>query len=89
MAGRFRSEVTRSDGSSVAIVVDPPDLTADQHATAQAILDEHVQRAADATGMRPDDVAAWFAIELTERTTDAAAYQREAVRPHDAGCSPR
>ena len=31
MAGRIRSEVMRSDGSSVAINIDLPDLTADEH----------------------------------------------------------
>lgn len=78
MAGvRFRTELHRSDGSMVAFNVDTPDLTADQRAAAQQVVDEMIAEAHQAGVADPEGVVA---VLLTERAADEAAYRREAQR---------
>ena len=81
MSGRFLSEVTRSDGSSIAIVIDSPETTAAERELGLAIVAQAVADLAAECNIHPDTAATALAIEVTERIADAAAYEREAARP--------
>lgn len=74
---RFRTELHRSDGSMVAFNVEHQDLTTDQRAVADRILEQLVAEATDAGVADPVGV---LCVLLTERAADEAAYRREAQR---------